>query len=192
MPRKPAYDRDALIDQARDIFWRQGWAGTSLRDLEQALDLRTGSFYAAFGSKDSLYELALDRYAEDGAARIRALSKAHGPLGALQRYPAQMVTGTTGATNACMLCKTFLELRAQDHPLSERAGNHLHQMEALFADLFRAAQSAGEVAAGHDPARLARRYQSDLLGLRVSAERADVDAAALADDIAAGLDMLRP
>ncbi|MEL7079866.1 MAG: TetR/AcrR family transcriptional regulator, partial [Pseudomonadota bacterium] len=35
MPRKPAYDKNALIDRARDLFWKQGWAGTSLKDLER-------------------------------------------------------------------------------------------------------------------------------------------------------------
>ena len=47
MPRKPAYDRDALIAQARDIFWRHGWAGTSLKDLERELKLKPGNVYVA-------------------------------------------------------------------------------------------------------------------------------------------------
>ena len=49
---------------------------------------------------------------------------------------------------------------------------------------------AGEIGPEHDPERLAARYQSDLLGLRLSAERSDVDAAAIASDIAADLDRL--
>ncbi|MEO1734071.1 MAG: helix-turn-helix domain-containing protein, partial [Pseudomonadota bacterium] len=61
MPRKPEYDRDDLIDRARNLFWKRGWAGTSLKDLEAELKLKPGSFYAAFGSKDALFELSLDR-----------------------------------------------------------------------------------------------------------------------------------
>ncbi len=192
MPRKPAYDRDLLIDRARDIFWRKGWAGTSLKDLERALDLRTGSFYAAFGSKDALYELALDRYAEDGVARLRALADKHGALEALRRHPRWIVENCAAAAKACMLSKTLLELHAQNNPLSDHASAHLTRMEALFAELFRLAQYAGEIGTDHDPAQLARRYQSDLLGLRVSAERPNVNASALADDLAADLDRLRP
>ena len=63
-------------------------------------------------------------------------------------------------------------------------------MKACFADLFRSAQKAGEIAPSHDPDRLAARYQSDLLGLRLSAERDDVNAAEIAEDIAADLDRL--
>ena len=44
-----------------------------------------------------------------------------------------------------------------------------------FAELFQAAQSAGYIDKALDPKVLARRYQSDLLGLRVSAEREGVE-----------------
>ena len=190
MPRKPQYDRNTLIQQARDIFWRQGWAGTSLKDLEKALDMRPGSFYAAFGSKDALYEIALDKYAEDGAARLRGLAEQNGPLAALVAHTTHVVAGADDAMKACMLAKTFLELHAQGHPLADRAAVHLANMENLFCELFSAAQVGGEIAKDHDPAQLARRYQSDLLGLRVSAARKDIDADALAGDIAAGLSTL--
>ena len=63
-------------------------------------------------------------------------------------------------------------------------------MEQQFAELFQQAQSDGTVDCAHDPAVLARRYQSDLLGLRVSAEREGVDAKAIATEIASGLGQL--
>ena len=72
MPRKPNFDRDELIERARDLFWERGWAGTSLKDLEAALQMKPGSFYAAFGSKERLYSLALEKYAADGQARLKA------------------------------------------------------------------------------------------------------------------------
>lgn len=190
MPRKPTYDRDALIAQARDLFWRQGWAGTSLKDLERALKLKPGSFYAAFGSKDALYALTLERYTQDGMARLRALADELGPKAALQAQPRRVIEDADAPTRACMLAKTYAELQAKDHDLATAAGTHLAQMRACFADLFRRAQNAGEIGADHDPERLATRYQSDLLGLRLSAERSDVDAQAIAADIAADLDRL--
>ena len=64
---------------------------------------------------------------------------------------------------------------------------HLLKMEAHFAELFQQAQSAGDINVSRDPRVLARRYQSDLLGLRVSAEREGVDAKAIAAEIANGL-----
>lgn len=183
MPRKPEYDRDALIDLARDLFWQKGWAGTSMKDLEATLHLKPGSFYAAFGSKDNLFALALDRYSADGQARFRKLIDDLGPLEALATYPRLIIENTQAPARACMLSKSLLELQPRGHALADVANDHLLRMEDAFAAAFANAQKAGQIEPAHDPRTLARRYQSDLLGLRVSAERPNVDAAAIAEEI---------
>lgn len=191
MPRKPNYDRDELIERARDLFWKRGWAGTSLKDLEAVLQMKPGSFYAAFGSKDALFALAMEKYATDGRGRLEALEQEYGPIKALQCFPKMVVENDAAPAKACMLSKTLLELHAHDHPLAQDANLHLLKMETHFAELFRQAQSAGDIDRSHDPQVLARRYQSDLLGLRVSAEREGVDAKAIAAEIADGLTRLQ-
>lgn len=187
MPRKPNYDRDELITRARDLFWKRGWAGTSLKDLEAVLQMKPGSFYAAFGSKEALFKLAMDKYASDGRERLKELAQNLGPIKALQQFPEMVVENDAAPAKACMLSKTLLELHAHNHPLAHDANLHLLKMEAHFAELFQRAQSAGDIDSSHDPQVLARRYQSDLLGLRVSAEREGVDAKAIAAEIANGL-----
>ena len=187
MARRPEYDREALIDAARDLFWQQGWAGTSMKDLERVLKLKPGSFYAAFGSKDALYGLAMDRYARDGSARLAALEAEFGALGALKRQPMAVVSGA-GKTRACMLAKTYVEMLGTNNDLGLKAAERLSEMETRFAALFAAAQENGDISKDHDPKLLAQRYQSDLVGLRIMAERADVDAIALAQAMADDLD----
>ncbi|MEP3298156.1 TetR/AcrR family transcriptional regulator [Tateyamaria sp.] len=187
MPRRPNFEKDDLICRARDLFWRQGWAGTSLKDIEKTLALNPGSIYAAFGSKDELYELALDKYIADGTASLNRMADEKGPLAALQTYPKSVLQNRKAAARACMLAKTYMELSPQNHPLAEKAGTQLRAMEGKFEALFSAAQSNGQIGADHNPKQLAQRYQSDLLGLRLSAERADFDAVKTADSIAEGL-----
>jgi AcrR family transcriptional regulator len=184
MPRKPNYDRDELIERARDLFWQRGWAGTSLKDLEALLQMKPGSFYAAFGSKDALFALAMEKYATDGRERLKALAEKHGPIKALQLFPELVVQNDGAPAKACMLSKTLLELHAHSHPLAHEANLYLLKMEAQFSELFQQAQSAGDIDVSRDPKVLARRYQSDLLGLRVSAEREGVDGKAIAAEIA--------
>ena len=190
MPRKPGYDRGDLIERARDLFWQHGWAGTSLKDLEGALKLNPGSIYAAFGSKDALFELAMDQYATDGADRIKDLESTLGPLGTLKEFPRVVIGSDDAPAKACMLAKTVLELRGRDHRLATVANRHLEMMEGRFVELFQRAQSAGEIDQTHDAKTLARRYQSDLMGLRISAERDGVDAEAIAGEFAESLDRL--
>ena len=163
-----------------------------MKDLERVLDLKPGSFYAAFGSKDALFELTLERYAQDGVQRLEALVEELGPLAALQAFPFRTICNPDTPAKACMLAKSVLELSGRDHSLAEVANRHLKTMENLFAELFQAAQAQGKIDAALDPKALARRYQSDLMGLRISAERDVVDARAIAEEISDNLLQLAP
>ena len=44
------------------LFWRKGYAMTSMNDLCEAMEIRSPSLYAAFGSKEALYLEAVDYY----------------------------------------------------------------------------------------------------------------------------------
>lgn len=43
-------------------FWKGGYRATSVRDLCEAMEIGSGSFYATFESKGELFRLALRRY----------------------------------------------------------------------------------------------------------------------------------
>ncbi len=192
MPRKPQYDKNELIDRARDLFWKQGWAGTSLKDLEKTLQMKPGSFYAAFGSKDALFQLALDKYALDGRLRLQKLAHQVGAMQALQRYPVMIVERSTAPAKACMLSKTMIELQSRNHPMATRAKDHLQDMEDFFSKLFSDAQANGDLLPEVDPKALSRRYLSDISGLQISTERIGLDARPIALEIANTLKALQP
>jgi len=44
------------------LFWRKGFAATSMNDLCDAMGVRSPSLYAAFGSKEALYLEAVEYY----------------------------------------------------------------------------------------------------------------------------------
>lgn len=69
--RPRGFDRDEALEQAMEAFWRRGYEGTSLRELEHATGVRVASLYAAFGSKAELFLEALQRY-DDVEGRIAA------------------------------------------------------------------------------------------------------------------------
>ena len=190
MSRKPSYDRDVVIRRACFMFWKRGWAGTSLKDLEATLNLNPGSFYAAFGSKDALYKLALDQYVSDNLATLTDLEQSHGPLGALKAFLHHVIEDKTAAAQACMLSKTVLELSTHAHPLADHANELLVGVEKYFESLFGKAQACEQIGAAHNPDSLARRYMSDLLGMRISAERSSSGASATAYEIEKSLSRL--
>jgi len=64
MPRTKSFDVDEALERAVELFWLNGFAATSMEDLVQHLGINRGSLYATFGSKEQLYERALNRYRE--------------------------------------------------------------------------------------------------------------------------------
>jgi AcrR family transcriptional regulator len=60
--RPREFDRGAALEAAMLAFWRKGFAATSMNDLCDAMDVRSPSVYAAFGSKEALYLEALQHY----------------------------------------------------------------------------------------------------------------------------------
>jgi AcrR family transcriptional regulator len=61
--RPRGFDRDAALEAAMLLFWRKGFAATSMSDLCDAMGVRSPSLYAAFGSKEALYLEAVEYYA---------------------------------------------------------------------------------------------------------------------------------
>jgi len=61
-----ARPRNFAIEEAEsallDVFWSQGYEGSTVRDLCEATGQRPASLYAAFGDKDQMYQAALRRY----------------------------------------------------------------------------------------------------------------------------------
>ncbi|GEL43923.1 TetR family transcriptional regulator [Methylorubrum extorquens] len=68
--RPRAFDRDAALTQAMHLFWRKGFAATSISDLTAAMGIGSPSLYAAFGSKEGLYTEALRHYRERYGAHV--------------------------------------------------------------------------------------------------------------------------
>jgi TetR/AcrR family transcriptional repressor for divergent bdcA len=52
----------AAVETALLLFWQQGYEGTSLAQLRSAMQISSVSFYAAFESKESLFEQVMARY----------------------------------------------------------------------------------------------------------------------------------
>lgn len=73
--RPREFDVDDALDKAILLFWRQGYEGTSLADLINAMGITKPSLYAAFGNKEELFKKAVDRYADK---RLAILDKIFG------------------------------------------------------------------------------------------------------------------
>ncbi|MCE0743775.1 TetR/AcrR family transcriptional regulator [Acetobacter sicerae] len=63
--RPREFDRDKALDAALTLFWTQGYEPTSLNQLKASMgNISPASFYAAFGSKETLFREVVQRYLE--------------------------------------------------------------------------------------------------------------------------------
>jgi TetR/AcrR family transcriptional regulator, copper-responsive repressor len=62
--RKRSFDKTEALEKAMRLFWNNGYVGTSLSDLTNALDINKPSLYAAFGNKEQLFGAAFNHYME--------------------------------------------------------------------------------------------------------------------------------
>jgi len=62
MARTPEFNYTTALDRAMRLFWKTGYAGTSLRDLLKKMKIGEGSFYNTFKSKKHTYMECLKHY----------------------------------------------------------------------------------------------------------------------------------
>lgn len=105
------FDHDTVVDRAMMLFWRRGYGGTSIQDLESATRLRRGSLYNAFGDKQGLFVAALKRYESTvGHERIKQLSNPD-PYRAIEGFLDTLVTQMSNPSRprGCLHTNTSLE-----------------------------------------------------------------------------------
>ncbi|MEJ2509486.1 MAG: TetR/AcrR family transcriptional regulator [Gammaproteobacteria bacterium] len=172
MARPTEFKREEVLERAMQAFWDHGYLGTSMADLVEVTDLRPGSLYAAFGSKEGLFLAALDHYGEATAARLaRMLAEAESPLEGIRAHFRQLAADAARprGRRSCLLVNTVLELSRQNEAIQERVNRHLENIEGLIRGALEEAHASGELARGKDPAALAAFLMVNIWGLRVFA-----------------------
>ena len=164
------FNRDDVIEKAKDLYWEKGYHATSMRNLQDVVDMRPGSIYAAFGNKDSLFKEALNRYAEQGAINLtNSVAQEKTNLDGLKRFihNVTVCNKSTTPSGMCMIVKTISELTQNDSPdLLTHATNILENVEASFVKVFQQAIDNGEINTDESADELARYFQIQMIGLR--------------------------
>jgi len=190
MPRPRALTDDDLLDRARDIFWRQGYAATSLRDLTAATGLSTAALYNRFGDKAGLFREVLRRYADTGlsAERLPGLAALPDPRAAITGFFAELLalSETTDTPSGCLLINTVLDGGAEAPETRLLVRERLGEVKTFLRARLEQAKSAGLLPESVEPPIAAEGLFGAVLALRVLA-RLDPDPVRLRRLIASAL-----
>ncbi|NRQ34006.1 TetR/AcrR family transcriptional regulator [Nonomuraea sp. NN258] len=186
--RPRSFDDDQVVQGALEIFWRRGFAATSLRDLKGELGVLPGSLYAAYGDKHTLFLRALARYVDAAQEQATEVAAAGPPV--LPRIRELLLSVLDAARSTpgrgCMLGNTAAELLPADEAAGRLVRGGFGALETGLESALRAAQRSGEVVPDIDCAAQARLLLALMQGLHVVA-RAEADPRRLTDAVDAAL-----
>jgi len=156
--RPREYDPEAALRRATDVFWKTGYAGTSLDEISAATGMNRPSLRAAFGDKHALYLKALRDYWELKFAAMReALNGRTLEEALLRAYEAALSIYFAGETRArgCFVVGTAITEAVEDPEIRRIVAAGFQTLDADFEARLRLAREAGELEPDADPEALA-------------------------------------
>ena len=135
MARPRCFNEQEVLSQAVDIFWRKGFADTSIGDLEEALGMGRQSIYNTFGDKRALFIRALQQYYEKGSAFITdTFSGQRRGLDSIYSYFDAVISRQTDSDErrGCFLVKCLVDHGTSDSEVTSRCKSNESLLVAVF------------------------------------------------------------
>jgi len=171
--RPRAYEPDAALGKALDLFRRGGFAATSLDDLSAATGMNRPSLYGAFGDKRELYIKSYQRYRDEARAATADIFRADVSVRRqLERIFAAALdiylSGDEGP-RGCFTVMTAGSEAVHDPDIRAMVQDALSELDKAFAFCFRRAGETGELPENADPAVLAQLASATIHSIAIRA-----------------------
>jgi len=167
MARPREFDIEEALDAVMGVFWRLGFDGTSMQDIEAATGLNKQSLYRIFEDKRSMYLAALARYEAVETEKARAALSGDAPAKAKfeKLYDAALGLAAKGDRSGCFLCNAATDQGQADAETTEFVNAAIKRIEKLFRS------ALADTASYKNDAKLLEKRAANLLavyfGLRV-------------------------
>ncbi|NTX78929.1 TetR/AcrR family transcriptional regulator [Serratia proteamaculans] len=170
--RPREFDREQALLKARDLFWRQGYEGTSMSDLVAELGIASARIYKAFASKELLFREAIASYENhEGGFADRAFSEESSVRVAIKRLldDAVALYSRTDLPQGCMVVSSAASVSDENSGIKDWLAEHRLQRTQGMIDRLRTAVATGELPPETDAEALGDYFAAFLHGLSVQA-----------------------
>ncbi|RZH08364.1 TetR/AcrR family transcriptional regulator [Acinetobacter pittii] len=168
--RTKEFETDEIADAAMLVFWRRGYAATSVQDLVDGTGLSRSSLYSTFQNKQGLYQKALQRYELlTTLNNVKLLSGSGSPKALIRQLLINLVKDELSDPEhkGCLVANACLELAGHDEDVSQFVVSNLQKLQHALENLLIKAQQSGEIASTQNPRALASFFLNTMQGLRV-------------------------
>ena len=170
MVRPRQFDQHYVLERAMNVFWSKGYAGTSMRDLTEAMGLSKSSLYDSFGSKHDLFLMAMDYYRDNVTARIKSIVDLKAPpkqiIGSVVGRSIDRILAPSGK-RGCFLNNCASDVAPTDSAAEQRCAAGFAVMEDTFCHLIKRGQKQGSIQSGKNARALARFLTATINGIMV-------------------------
>eukprot|EP01037_Dinobryon_pediforme_P012970 gene12970-13072_t len=164
MARPRSFDAEAFLDRSLDVFWRRGFAATSMADIYEATGLGASSIYAFVKDKNDLFRRVFQRYGEGFRSTIPTDVAG---AAAIDRWMRGFAEGLANDPDrkGCLICNTIMERFAHSTETLDMAQHFVEEVRGWFRLQVELGQKTGEFRADADPAAAANTLVAMVLGL---------------------------
>jgi AcrR family transcriptional regulator len=146
MSGKPQFDETAVIAAAMDVFWRHGFAASSINQLTAATGLSRSSLYQRFTDKDGLFREVLSTYTDRVLRRMEAV-QADIKRTQLEALLLEFIPNEAGSSRpaGCLLSRSCAEMADLPAPSQAVVREGLTRQRAVIVDILCEAVDRGEL-----------------------------------------------
>lgn len=166
--RPKKFDQHTALQSAMEIFWRRGYAATSLDDLLNAMSLSKSSFYAEFKSKDALYLKCLKGYQNKIVEHLEQTRCASASTREFLETIFEEVIGDakSGDPKGCMIVNSAVEFGQHKQQFSEGVRRAMTAVQAAFEKAIRIGTPNERFASADSPKVTAQYLTTCISGIR--------------------------
>jgi TetR/AcrR family transcriptional repressor of nem operon len=167
--RPTEFDRQEALEKSMDLFWRNGYAATSLAELIEEMGIGRQSLYNTFGDKHSLFIEAAKHYINSNGQHILNVLQADGsPVGNIRKMLEQVIEFlVSGECRGCLVTNSIVELAPHDEEVHKIVLLMVKRVEKTLQATLDRAVEAGEISIQTDTRAMARFFNSTVHGLVV-------------------------
>ena len=159
MGRQAAFDGNEVLEKATQVFLRNGFRYTTIKDITEATGLQSGSIYSAFENKTGFYTEVIQYYTQKQIEILEACSKnSDTHLDAIKSFlitTSKNISDRTPYAHSLLVHGVF-ELSKSEKELRYYLQLKIHEIESRFYVLLVKAQGNNELTCNEDPIELAR------------------------------------
>ncbi len=166
MGKPESFDRETVMKQVTDLFWKKGFSATSMQDIVDATGLNRSSIYNSFGGKQEIYYETLKHYKNQVQTKSISNIVNKSPKQAL-RGMFEIVLKDTNM-KGCYLSNCTTELANQDTKTLNFLTDNMDELVSLFTELIEKGKEIGEFRNETNSEEAALYLFSSLQGLRLT------------------------